>query len=92
MDLGGNRFRTVATVQGYSILDQYLMGFRTPDEVPPTFLVRNSPMSAASFPQVNVSFSGSRQDITVDDLIAAEGKHVPLPRSPSAVSGLGLCW
>jgi len=77
MDLGGNRFRTVATVQGYSILDQYLMGFRTPDEVPPTFLVRNSPMPATSFPQVNVSFSGSRQDITVDDLIAAEGKRVP---------------
>lgn len=76
-DLGANRFLTVATVQGYSILDQYLMGFRTPDEVPPTFLVRNSSVVSASFPQTNVTFSGSRQDITVDDVIAAEGERVP---------------
>ncbi len=76
-DLGGNRFLTVATVEGYSILDQYLMGFRMPEEVPPLFLVRNSSASGSSFPQVNVTFSGSRQDISVDDLIAAEGRRVP---------------
>ena len=76
-DLGANRFRTVATVEGYSILDQYLMGFRQPEEVPPTFLVRNSSMAAASFPQVNVTIYGNRQDVTVDDVVAAEGRRVP---------------
>src|SRR5262249_14932426 len=35
------RFATTATVQGYSPLDQYLMGFRAPDEVPTTFVVLN---------------------------------------------------
>jgi hypothetical protein len=76
-DLGGNRFLTVATVEGYSILDQYLMGFRMPEEVPPLFLVRNSSVPGSSFPQVNVTFSGSRQDFSVDELIAAEGRRVP---------------
>lgn len=76
-DLGANRFLTVATVQGYSILDQYLMGFRTPDEVPPTFLVRNSLIGAASFPHAGITISGNRQDITVDDVVAAEGQRIP---------------
>jgi len=72
-----NRFLTVATVESYSPLDQYLMGFRGPYEVPPTFLVRNSNVSNSSFPQVNVILRGERQDITIDDLIAAEGRRVP---------------
>ncbi len=72
-----NRFLTVATVEGYSALDQYLMGFRNPLEVPPTFLVKNSNRAAASFPQVGIPISGARQDIVVDDVIAAEGRRIP---------------
>ncbi len=72
-----NRFLTVGTVEGYSPLDQYLMGLRGPYEVPSTFLVTNSNRPAASFPQVGVPIRGDRQDITIDDLIAAEGKRVP---------------
>src|SRR5262249_12856103 len=33
------RFTPIATVEGYSPLDQYLMGFRAADQVPPSFLV-----------------------------------------------------
>lgn len=76
-DQGSNRFLTVATVEGYSIFDQYLMGFRLPEEVPPMFLVRNSSASGTRFPQVGVSFSGTRQDVAVNDVIAAEGRRVP---------------
>src|SRR5262249_45926910 len=36
------RFATVATVEGYSPLDQYLMGFRAPEEVAPLFLVQST--------------------------------------------------
>jgi hypothetical protein len=72
-----NRFSTIATVEGYAPLDQYLMGFRDPRDVPSTFLVRNSTASSTSFPQVGVNFRGTRQDITVDDVIAAEGVRVP---------------
>ncbi len=72
-----NRFLTIGTVEGYSPLDQYLMGLRGPYEVPSTFLVRNSSVSASAFPQVNVVIRGDRQDITIDDIIAAEGRRVP---------------
>jgi hypothetical protein len=76
-DLGANRFLTVATVEGYSPLDQYLMGLRGPNEVPPTFLVAKSNRAAASFPQAGVAIGGQRQDIAIDDIIAAEGRRVP---------------
>jgi hypothetical protein len=72
-----NRFYTVATVEGYAPLDQYLMGFREAKDVPATFLVRNSNYAATNFPQVGVNIRGTRQDITVDDVIAAEGVRVP---------------
>ena len=74
-----NRFTTIATVQGYSPLDQYLMGFRTPDEVPPTFLVSNSPQIANGSlpPQVGVFFDGDRRDIRVQDVIDVVGRRTP---------------
>ncbi len=71
------RFRTVATVEGYAPLDQYLMGFRAPDEVPPTFVVTGSPGFLPSAPQTGISFNGDRRDVTVADIIAAEGRRTP---------------
>ncbi len=71
------RFTTTATVQEYSPLDQYLMGFRTPEEVAPTFLVNGSGVFGSRLPQVGVSFDGQRQDIGVADIIAAEGRRTP---------------
>lgn len=76
-DGAANRFLTVATVEGYSPLDQYLMGFRAPADVPATFLVKGSQYSNSTFPQIGISIRGTRQDITVDDVIAAEGPRVP---------------
>jgi hypothetical protein len=72
------RFTTTATVQEYSPLDQYLMGFRAPEEVDPPFLV-NGPSRAFALrlPQVGVSFDGQRQDIGVQDIISAEGRRTP---------------
>ena len=40
-DLGGGSFRTVATVQRYSALDQYAMGLLRDSEVPPFFWVES---------------------------------------------------
>jgi uncharacterized protein (TIGR03437 family) len=69
------RFRTVATVEGYSPLDQYLMGLRAPEEVPPTFLART--WTFWRMPQAGVEFDGERRDITVQDLILSEGRRTP---------------
>ncbi|MBL8178872.1 MAG: hypothetical protein JNK48_29635 [Bryobacterales bacterium] len=71
------RFESVATVERYSPLDQYLMGLRSPQEVPGTFLVRRSTRSPNSLPLKGAAFSGERQNISVEDVIAAEGRRSP---------------
>lgn len=71
------RFRTTATVQQYSALDQYLMGLRAPQDVPPTFAVLNSGLTNSRAPQTGVTFNGTRLDITVDDVIKAAGRRTP---------------
>ena len=70
------RFTTIGTVEGYAPLDQYLMGFRAPDEVPPTFYVANSGIFTR-LPQVGVEFSGERRDIRIEEVIASEGRRTP---------------
>lgn len=82
--LGGGQFRTTATVQRYSRLDQYAMGLLSADQVPPFFYVE-SPVSVVpsrgptSAPQTGVTFSGTRRDVLMADVVAAMG-----PRAPSA--------
>ncbi len=71
------RFRTIAVTQGYAPLDQYLMGLRAPEDVPPTFLVTGTPFSLPIFPATNVTFNGERRDVTVEELIAVEGRRTP---------------
>lgn len=71
------RFVTTGTVEGYSPLDQYLMGLRAPDEVGPMFAVHPSQMNPTRLPQRGVLFNGSRLDIHINDLIAAEGRRTP---------------
>ncbi|HUQ91303.1 MAG TPA: hypothetical protein VM120_06460 [Bryobacteraceae bacterium] len=71
------RFTTAATVEHYSPLDQYLMGFRAPEEVPAVFLARRTGIANDRLPQAGVSFNGDRQNVTVDDIIAAEGRRSP---------------
>lgn len=71
------RFTTVANVQGYSPLDQYLMGFRAASEVPDTFAVLNSGQNPSRAPQNGISFNGDRLKVTVDAVIAAEGRRTP---------------
>ncbi len=80
------RFRTTAAVNRFSDFDQYLMGLRRPDEVSPSFLVESprnfspSARSAASAPQIGVSFDGSRTEVPLDLIIAAEGVRRPEAR------------
>lgn len=71
------RFRSVATVQGYAPLDQYLMGFRAPEEVPPTFVVLNSGVDTSRTPQNGVGFNGQRLDIPIENVVQAAGRRTP---------------
>jgi hypothetical protein len=78
-DLGGGQFRTTDAVKRYSRLDQYAMGLIPPTSVPPFFYVEspNSTKTAESAPSVGVSFTGTRRDVLIDDVIAVMGPRVP---------------
>jgi len=85
-DLGGGQFRTVEAGVRYSPLDQYLMGLRPADEVPPFFIVRapSAPNSEPGrAPARDVSFAGVRKDVSVQDVIAALGPRSPAPQPKS---------
>ncbi len=73
------RFRTVEAVTRYSAFDQYLMGLRSPEEVPPSFLVINPSISFPDSrpPRVGTSFDGQRKEVAVESIVAAEGERVP---------------
>ncbi len=71
------RFTTTKTVEGYAPLDQYLMGFIPPEQVPPTFYVSGSRYPLARIPQTGVSFDGARHDVKIEDVIAVAGRRTP---------------
>ncbi len=83
-DRGGGRFETVDITRGYSALDQYAMGLRAPEEVPPFFYVEepdnfrpNRAFKFSSTPEVGISFTGIRRDVRIADVVAALGPRVP---------------
>lgn len=83
----------------YSDLDLYLMGLLPADEVEPWFLLQNpsncvdsaaedgscAPVDAFQFQADSYTVNASRVDITIDDVIAAEGPRMPAwPDTPDA--------
>jgi hypothetical protein len=81
-DLGGGSFRTVAAVEKYSLLDQYVMGLVRDVDVPKLFYVE-SPVSVSSgatgesAPRVGVTFSGTRRDVLINDIVEVMGARAP---------------
>ena len=72
------RFSTVATVEGYSPLDQYLMALKPPEEVGATFFVENPSIPLiGTNPRVGVQFDGSRRDVKIEEIIGVEGRLIP---------------
>ncbi|MFH1573920.1 MAG: hypothetical protein ABIG68_08040 [Acidobacteriota bacterium] len=74
--LGNQRFITVAATSRYSWLDRYLMGFEDERNIPDMFLVEN-PSTSRTLPEIGVVFGGTRRNISIGDVIAANG-----PRNP----------
>jgi hypothetical protein len=81
-DNGDGSFTTVAATERYSKLDQYLMGLIPAEEVPDFFYVVGADSSAdrESNPSVGDTFNGTRINVSINDVIAAEGQ-----RNPSSV-------
>ena len=75
-DNGNGTFTTTASTLRYSKLDQYIMGLIPPSAVPPSFFVQNSGDKSAA-PKVGVNFSGTRVNVTIQQIVQAEGPRVP---------------
>ncbi len=87
-DNGNGTFTTYEATSRYSALDHYIMGLRSAAEVPDFFFIDNPSfancpvLDPAVFerscpPQVGVTVSGQRQDVAIDEIIAAEGARQP---------------
>jgi uncharacterized protein (TIGR03437 family) len=79
-DNGDGTFTTTGAVQHYSELDQYIMGLRAPGEVSPSFLVKNPSLGlspGAGPASQQITFAGHRVNVTVEDVIAANGPRIP---------------
>ncbi|MFL6292847.1 MAG: hypothetical protein ACJ759_18290 [Thermoanaerobaculia bacterium] len=73
---GGDRFTVTGATERFSPLDQYAMGLISADDVPPFYYVDGCPDRAAA-PQLGAVIQGRRVDVTVDQIVAAEGARVP---------------
>jgi hypothetical protein len=79
-DQGGGQFRTVDAVRRFSRLDQYAMGLVGASLVPPFFYVESpqgTSRTAESGPSIGVSFTGTRRDVLIEDVIAIHGPRIP---------------
>lgn len=75
------RFRAHTANYGYSWPDLYLMGLATAEEVRPWFYIAgtNPALPTEYWPAEGIVVSGQRRDVSLDQVIAAEG-----PRNPPA--------
>ncbi len=95
--LGGNdlqenpdgSFTSLAAMQAYGPLDQYLMGLRPANEVQPFFVVEDAhdflpattrggdAFGPESHPEQGVTFRGTRRDVSIDAIVERSGPRVP---------------
>ena len=84
-DNGDGSFTSINLIDGYSLLDQYLMGLRPPGDVVGNFVITDL-TSTAGFnrfdpPQPNATIRGRRQAVTINEIIQANG-----PRNPGTAT------
>lgn len=80
-DNGDGTFTTLAATDRFSALDRYIMGLIRPQAVPDRFFVDGSLFGTGKAPEQGVTFSGTPVFVSVNDIIAAEGRRVPARRN-----------
>lgn len=80
-EISGGRYSSNSLADGYSRLDQYLMGLRPSNQVSDSFvltnLTNNGGVDRAFGVRAGVVVTGTRQPVTVNDIIAANGGRTP---------------
>lgn len=81
IDNGDGTFTTPPEllIDGFSPLDQYLIGVRAAEEVPDTFVIENpqTNISREAAPRAGVTVRGTRKNITIGEIIRANGVRIP---------------
>jgi hypothetical protein len=87
-DQGGGVFTSIEATSRYSLLDRYLMGLAFPGEVSSFFFIRTPTETnrvSSSPPEVGVRVRGTRQNVTIAQIIADEGVRSPgFPIAPNS--------
>ena len=82
---GDGSFTSINLIDGYSLLDQYLMGLRPPADVVGNFVITDltstSGFNRSSSPRPNATIRGRRQAVTINEIIQANG-----PRNPGTAT------
>lgn len=100
-ELSAGLFRTERPTFRFSDFDLYSMGLMAPAEVRPTFMIaepRDVPRgygreSPPTYYNQQVTVRGRRVDLTVDDLIRANGRRNPaFPNTPRALDVVWVLW
>ncbi|HXT22250.1 MAG TPA: prenyltransferase/squalene oxidase repeat-containing protein, partial [Thermoanaerobaculia bacterium] len=76
-DSGDGSFTSAAALRFLSPLDLYLAGFYAPEEVPAFALLDAPGVDRHRLPQPGASVQATARQLTVADVIAAEGPRVP---------------
>lgn len=80
-DLGGGRFISNSLADGFSQLDQYLMGVRPANQVADSFvltnLTNNGGADRAFGVRPGLGVTGTRQTVTINDILTANGARQP---------------
>ncbi len=74
---GDGTFTSVSASKYYSALDLYLMGMIDKSQVPPMTLIENTNFDSSLLPSIGITITGTARTVTIDDIIAAEGRRVP---------------
>lgn len=79
VDNGNGSFTTNATSEIYNKLDLYLMGLIPAVQVPPFFIIGgfSDPIDKERFPQTGVTVNGLRVNVSLSQIIQADGPRVP---------------
>ena len=80
---GGSNYTCPTNIDYFSELDEYLFGLRTPNEVKDFFYIssasNNTPNArSVGTPLINANATGTKVDVTVEHVIAAEGARTPV--------------
>ena len=90
IDYGNGTFKSAGLGDGFSWLDLYAMGLADADEVPDMFILNN--VKRVNDPNLGFVYTGEKEIVSIDQIVAAEGPRVPGPAHSQKVFNAGFVY